>query len=224
MRTITGKKQERSKREKEVLLGLVEQFIASGKPIGSQTLQETGFEHLSSATIRNYFARLEEDGFLAQMHTSGGRVPTENAFRFYAHHFSGKGIVDEDSLEEVGRLKHTSTKAIASILRKFLEIVSRCTETAAFISSPRFDRDFITDIKVLPIDHERCLFVIVTDFGSIQTVELPTKEKLTSFAAKRIESYLHARLTGQELNPPLEAEEERNQAHAQCSHRFRAVA
>ena len=61
------KKQEK---ENNILLGLVELYIQTGKPIGSNTLKESGFDHLSSATIRNYFFKLEEQGFLSQQHSS----------------------------------------------------------------------------------------------------------------------------------------------------------
>jgi len=68
----SGKKNKKATREHKVLLGLVELYLKTGKPIGSNTLKEHGFEDLSSATIRNYFAKLEEQGFLKQPHSSGG--------------------------------------------------------------------------------------------------------------------------------------------------------
>ena len=81
---MTKRRASKQDRERDVLLGLVDLYIRHGKPVGSQTLQEEGFEHLSSATIRNYFAKLEMEGFLRQHHTSGGRSPTDKAFRLYA--------------------------------------------------------------------------------------------------------------------------------------------
>jgi heat-inducible transcriptional repressor len=209
MKTITPQKVDRHQREKQVLLGLVEQYLISGKPIGSHTLKEAGFDHLSSATIRNYFAKLEEEGFLMQPHTSGGRLPTEKAFQFYACESKGQGIIDRDLLLRISELRRISTKEIGAIIRKFVEQLSSFTGTAAFISAPRFDRDFVVDIKVVPLDHERCLFVVLTDFGMVQTEVLPIKDKLTTFSAKRIESYLRARLTGQEHDHTLEPDEER---------------
>lgn len=80
MKSTSSKKQEK---ESQVLVGLIELFIKNGKPIGSNTLKESSFEHLSSATIRNYFFKLEEQGFLSQQHSSGGRVPTDLAYKFY---------------------------------------------------------------------------------------------------------------------------------------------
>ncbi|MFV0341068.1 MAG: heat-inducible transcriptional repressor HrcA [Parachlamydiaceae bacterium] len=208
MRPQTVKKIERSQKEMEVLIGLIDHYLLSGKPVGSHTLKDAGFDHLSSATIRNYFVKLEEDGYLEQLHTSGGRIPTEKAYRFYAEQCKDRSVLEEKALREVAQLKKISSKEIAKILRTYADKLSHFADSAVFISSPRFEQDFITDIKVLPIDTTRCLFAIVTDFGSVQTEILPTKEKMTSFSAKRIEQYLHARLTGQENLQPLEPEEE----------------
>lgn len=208
MKQLVSKKTERSQKEKDVLLGLIDHFLLSGKPVGSHTLKDAGFEHLSSATIRNYFVKLEEDGYLEQLHTSSGRVPTEKAYRFYAEESKGKGILEEKLLHDISTLKKIASKEVAQILKTYADKLSAFTETTSFISAPRFDQDFITDIKVLPIDSARCLFAIVTDFGSVQTEILPTKDKLTSFSAKRIEQYLHSRLTGQETLHPLDPEEE----------------
>ncbi|MBI5345703.1 MAG: heat-inducible transcriptional repressor HrcA, partial [Chlamydiae bacterium] len=77
-----------TKQDKEtaILFGLIELYIKMGEPIGSNSLREKGFEYMSSATIRNYFAKLEENGLLAQQHASGGRIPTPKAFELYARH------------------------------------------------------------------------------------------------------------------------------------------
>ena len=80
---MTLKKPAKDERERLVLLGLVELYLETGKPVGSSTLREHGFQNLSSATIRNYFAKLEKGGFLKQQHSSGGRIPTEGAYKLY---------------------------------------------------------------------------------------------------------------------------------------------
>ncbi len=84
-KSISLKRIGKQDRERKVLLGLVDYYIKTGKPVGSNTLKEVGFEELSSATIRNYFANLEEEGYLSQSHSSGGRIPTNLAYRTYAH-------------------------------------------------------------------------------------------------------------------------------------------
>ena len=87
LKSFPKKKTGKTVRERKVLFGLVEHYIKTGKPVGSHALKEAGFEELSSATIRNYFANLEEEGFLNQQHSSGGRIPTNRAYRLYAQEF-----------------------------------------------------------------------------------------------------------------------------------------
>lgn len=205
-KSLPLKRMGKQDREKKVLLGLVEYFIKTGKPVGSNTLKEAGFEELSSATIRNYFARLEEEGYLSQPHISGGRLPTSLAYRTYADAY-------KDELYEVNNdpftaIRQFESREIASLLQESAENLSRTTNCAVFLSAPRFDQDFVIDLKLLSLDVRRCLCVIITDFGVVQTEILHLPNKISSFGIKRMESYFHWRLTG--LNKPenLEPEEE----------------
>src|ERR1700758_4798225 len=77
------------KREREVLTAIVETFISTGEPVGSRTLSRSNREGLSPATIRNVMADLSDAGFLEQRHTSSGRVPTPDAYRYYVGQMSG---------------------------------------------------------------------------------------------------------------------------------------
>lgn len=194
-------------RERKVLLGLVDYYIQTGKPVGSNTLKEAGFGDLSSATIRNYFANLEEAGYLTQSHSSGGRVPTYLAYRMYA-----QTCLEQDNVAVKGdqfqSLRQFDSREIAVLLQEAAELLSKVSQCAVFLSAPRFDHDFIIDIKLVALDAFRCLCVLVTDFGVVQTEILHLHEKLSSFAIKRIESYFHWRLTGIGQPENLEPEEE----------------
>lgn len=195
-------------RERKVLLGLVDCYINNGRPVGSNTLKETGFEDLSSATIRNYFANLEEAGFLVQTHTSGGRIPTPKAYRTYAQEYVDDEHAHSSTFDVFNSIQAFESREVASLLQDSAELLSRATNCAVFLSAPRFDHDYVIDLKLVPIDSRRCLCVIITDFGVIRTEVLQLPTKLSSFAIKRIESYFHWRLSG--LNKPenLELEEE----------------
>ncbi|MCE5318337.1 MAG: heat-inducible transcriptional repressor HrcA [Parachlamydia sp.] len=202
-----SKKPSKQEREHKVLLGLIEYYLKTGKPVGSNTLKETGFEDLSSATIRNYFAKLEEEGYLTQQHISGGRIPTDRAYRAYAKEF----VDSETPLQgtHFEELRNAETREIAGYLQKAAESLSTLTVSAIFLSAPRFDHDMIVGLKLVPIDHSRCLCVIITDFGLIQTEILQTDKRLTAFAVKRMESYFHWRLTGNDKPDHLSEEEEK---------------
>lgn len=203
------KRSAKNEREKKVLLGLVEHYILTGRPVGSQSLQEAGFEDLSSATIRNYFAHLEEDGFLAQPHTSGGRLPTNQAFRLYAQENLNKGIIGQKEEKTLANFAQLETKEIVAEMQKLAEELSRLSSCAVFVSSPRFDQDTILDVKVVQIDPSRLVVILVTDFGSIHTETLFVENPLHTFGAKRIESYFRCRLFNLDIPENLAPEEER---------------
>lgn len=200
-------KKSKEEREQQVLLGLVDYYLRTGKAVGSNTLKEAGFDNLSSATIRNYFAALEAEGYLMQQHISGGRIPTDRAFRAYAQEYVDSSPSIEVKSFDV--LKNAETREIASYLQQAAETLSQVTQSAVFLSSPRFDQDIIVDLKLVPIDSARCLAVVVTDFGLIQTEILRTDQKLSAFAVKRIETYFHWRLTGNDRPETLSLDEEK---------------
>lgn len=187
------KKSGKTDRERKVLLGLVEHYIQTGKPVGSNVLKDVGFEDLSSATIRNYFAHLEEDGYLAQQHSSGGRIPTDKAFRLYATEYMDEAV---KSKHKINLADKADTRAITTFLQQSAEELAALTKTAVFLSAPRFEQDFIIGIKLVVIDTDRCLCVLMTDFGEIRTEMLYTEQKLGVIASKRLEGYFNWRLTG----------------------------
>src|SRR2546421_4032517 len=82
-------------REREILTAIVETFISTGEPVGSRMLSRSSREGLSSATIRNVMADLADAGFLEQPHTSAGRVPTPQAYRYYVEQISGKAHLSQ---------------------------------------------------------------------------------------------------------------------------------
>lgn len=208
LKPIVPKLHNKQERERQVLLGLVDYYIKTGRPVGSNTLKETGFDNLSSATIRNYFARLDEEGYLSQAHSSGGRVPTNKAYRLYATEALNQKNLIVSEKDPFKDLRSTETKEIASFLLQSAENLSATTETAVFLSAPRFDYDYVVDVKIVSIDYSRCLCVIITDFGVIKTEILPIEKKLGAFSTKRLEAYFHWRLTGLDKPENLNAEEE----------------
>ncbi|MCE5292983.1 MAG: heat-inducible transcriptional repressor HrcA [Chlamydiales bacterium] len=214
MKLVNASTQKRNgKRDKEMrcLTALVEYYLKTGKAVGSNTLKDVGFPELSSATIRNYFANLEEEGYLKQHHTSGGRVPTEHAFRYYAQgalqdferthsHDTQSHVTDTEDAEDF--------KAVALFLQRIAEACAEHTQCAAFLSAPRFDQDFVTDIKLVSLDSSRALAIVLTNFGQVYTEVLHAPHKMSQHSIQRIQSYFHSRLMNNDLvTEPLSQEE-----------------
>ncbi len=207
MKSLTPKKPSKDQREKVILFGLIELYLQSGKPIGSNTLRENGFESLSSATIRNYFVKLEEEGYLKQQHSSGGRVPSSLAFKLYAQEHLNQPKISPSHKKEIEEVLGKETREVAAYLQRAAESVSEITQCATFLSAPRFDQDFILEIKLLGLDSSRLLCAILTDFGLVHTELLHIDRKLSGFTLKRLEAYFNFRQTGIE-KPKMDPDEE----------------
>lgn len=189
LKPLSARKLPKTDRELAVLLGLVELYIKTNKPIGSQTLQENGFESLSTATIRNYFNKMELLGYLKQQHTSGGRIPTDKAFRFYADHFQSQGIIEDTQEKAIKAALSKDAKAITTLIHRAADALSEEAKSAVFISTPRFDQDFIQDIRLISLDKEKLLSILITNFGVIRTETIFLEDPIDPIFLRTAEEY-----------------------------------
>jgi heat-inducible transcriptional repressor len=209
-KSLPAKKLPKNDREHAVLMGLIELFLKTGKPIGSHTLQENGFESLSSATIRNYFSKMEARGLLKQQHTSGGRIPTEKAYRLYADEHKSAGHIEALQERNLADVFEKESREIASLIHRAAEALSEETKCAVFISTPRFDQDFIQDVRLLALDPTKLLAVLMTDFGLIRTETLYVEKPAAPPFLRAVEEYFLWRMNKAEK--PLFADEAETKA------------
>ncbi len=194
-KSLLAKKLPKTDREQAVLLGLIELYLKTGKPIGSQTLQENGFESLSSATIRNYLGKMEERGYLKQPHTSGGRLPTQKAFRLYADAYLREGVLERDQEEALETVfANQRGKEVATLLGHSADVLSELAKCAVFVSAPRFDQDFVQDVKLVRLGGEKVLVVLVTDFGLVRTETIYLEKEVDATFLRTTEEYFLWRL------------------------------
>ena len=194
-------------KEHSVLMSLIELYLKTGEPVGSNTLKESGLKNMSSATIRNYYAKLEQAELLKQLHTSGGRIPTSKALKLYA-----KEVEEANQLKKEERLLLKSqldqeTKEVAAYLQKAAEVIAEATGCATLVTGPRFDQDAISEVKLVNVDEKRLLAVLITTFGLIRTEVLHTPSRISSFSLKRLETYFTHRIKNLP-KPELEKNEE----------------
>ncbi len=176
-------------KQKSILFGLIELYIKTNAPIGSNSLRDCGFEHMSSSTIRNYFAELEKKGLVTQQHASGGRIPTAKAFKLYAQFCLETYQVDKKEEKILQKALDKKNKKITDYLNSSCELLSELTNLSVFLSSPRFDQDFVSNVKLLGLDKNKLLCVIVTDFGIIKTEILYSNHDLNDNLISIIEDF-----------------------------------
>ncbi len=154
-------------REREILTAIVETFIVTGEPVGSRVLSRSNREGLSPATIRNVMADLSEAGFLEQPHTSSGRVPTTEAYRYYVEQISGEahlspgdeGII-RDSLSGI-----TDTAEFLERTSRVLSLISRNVGVAVAVPG---EKNALEHVYFSRLTDQKVLAVVVTRSGLVR--------------------------------------------------------
>ncbi|HRW58882.1 MAG TPA: heat-inducible transcriptional repressor HrcA [Chlamydiales bacterium] len=184
----------------KVLFGLIELFILTNKPIGSNALKSNGFDYLSSATIRNYFAKLEKEDLLIQQHTSGGRIPTAKAYRIYANAHQDTFSLSKNEKKQIEQLIKQETKQISTFLQTAANLLSETLNLPIFYSTPLFDNDFVQNIKIVPLEPQKLLCIIITDFGQIYTEQILSPISISPKESETIEQFFLWRI-GKRIKP-----------------------
>jgi heat-inducible transcriptional repressor len=154
-------------REREILTALVETFIVTGEPVGSRTLARSNREGLSPATIRNVMADLADAGFLEQPHTSAGRVPSSDAYRYYVEQLSGKTrLSHEDETMIQGSLHGISdVQEFMERTSRVLSLISHNVGVAVAMSGPK---NALEHVYFSRLGDHKVLAVVVTKSGVVR--------------------------------------------------------
>lgn len=190
----TELRSQKKERQRQVLLAFVAHYIRTAKPVGSATLQDVNFPNLSSATLRNYFAALEQEGYLVQQHASAGRIPTELAYRVYAEEALHSLKNEKIPQSPFPFLPYEERRDIIILLQKSAEWLSKTTHCAVFLTAPRFDHDIVISMRFVPLTADQLACLILSDFGELQTLLFFPKEPLTPLQLETLEAYTRFRL------------------------------
>jgi heat-inducible transcriptional repressor len=154
-------------REREILTALVETFISTGEPVGSRTLARSNREGLSAASIRNVMADLSEAGFLEQPHTSAGRVPTTEAYRYYVEQISGTASLapQEESMISDSLAGISDVQEFMERTSHVLSLISRNVGVAVATSGPR---NALEHVYFSRLGDQKVLAVLVTRSGLVR--------------------------------------------------------
>ena len=154
-------------REREILTAIVETFIATGEPVGSRTLARSNREGLSPATIRNVMADLSDAGFLEQPHTSAGRIPTAEAYRYYVEQLTGHATL---SHEDEGII-HDSLHGIADV-EEFMErtshVLSLISHNVGVAIATGGSKNALEHVYFSRLGDQKVLAVVVTRSGLVR--------------------------------------------------------
>jgi heat-inducible transcriptional repressor len=159
---------ELDERKASILRAIVEEYVETAQPVGSQTVARSSGLGVSSATIRNDMTILEREGFIAQPHTSAGRVPTDRGYRFFVDHFTGQGPLPASQHRAVADFFATTHRALEDLLNETSQLLSRVSKHAAMVVGPPPDQAEIRTVQLVRLHERTVLLVVVLSNGAIE--------------------------------------------------------
>ena len=156
-----------SERKIKILNIAVEEFIKDSAPITSGRVLDRTSLDVSTATLRNELNALEAMGFLKQLHTSGGRVPTAQGYRFYVENMLKNVKATSGELEDVRRLIENRTQSLDQIVAGIAKIISKATNYPTVVLVNGIENLILQEFKIVPLLGDKCMVMIGTNYGYI---------------------------------------------------------
>ena len=187
---------ELNERQREILRGVVEEYVATGQPVGSRTLVERTGLDVSPSTVRSELAELESLGLLTHPHTSAGRVPTERGYRYYADR-----LLERLDPQPGGfPLDLTSTRSeVDAALQATTEMLSELTRLLALVSAPAIGTATVRHVEVLLLQPHVVMVVVITSTGTVTKRVYRFAEPVDPGLANWAGQYLDDGVAGLEL-------------------------
>ncbi|HZQ89407.1 MAG TPA: heat-inducible transcriptional repressor HrcA [Gaiellaceae bacterium] len=187
-------------RQREILRLVVEEYVASGRPVGSKTLVERSRLGVGPSTVRAELGALESFGLLTHPHTSAGRIPTETGYRYYADELLGR-LAPHPA--EFPLDLHTTRTEVESALQATTEMLSQVTRLLALVSAPPLEATTIVRAEVLLLQPELVMVVVITSAGGVTKRLFHFDEPVDSGLAQWANEYLNETVSGLQLGTTL---------------------
>lgn len=183
-------------RKRKILQAIIDDYIDTAEPIGSRTIARKHELGLSSATIRNEMADLEEMGYLAQPHTSSGRVPSDKGYRLYVDQLMQVHDLNMDEIEKIKSAMETHINELSQLIRQASAVLSRFTKYTSMAITPQLKTSTIKAIQVVPIEIGKAMVIVVTNAGIVRNCLVKVSESVMPDMLIMLSNVLNSKLTG----------------------------
>jgi heat-inducible transcriptional repressor len=184
-------------RKAAILRAIVEQYVATAQPVGSQTVTQTTGLGVSAATVRNEMAVLEGEGYITQPHTSAGRVPTDRGYRYFVDHLAGTAQLPPPDRRRVAEFFTTATMAMDDLLAQTSHLLAGVTAHAAVVIGPESQAVVVRSAHLVQLQPRVLLAVVVLSNGAVEkevvAVDDDLDESDVADASARFSHYLDGR-------------------------------
>ncbi len=187
-----------SDRRARILALIVEDFVGTAFPVGSQSLVQRHTLGLSSATVRNEMAALEDQGMISHPHTSAGRIPSHRGYRYYVHELMNERDL---SLQEKVRILHQfqqSAHELEDWVSLAASVLAQSLRNVSLVTEPRVGQVRLKQLQLVEVSETRVLLIVVTSDAAVHQVSIELEAPVTQEHLTRLSNRLNAELAGKE--------------------------
>ena len=191
-----ARNQKLDNRKMKILQTIIKTYLETGEPVGSRTISKYTDLNLSSATIRNEMADLEDLGYIMQPHTSAGRIPSDKGYRWYVDQ-----LLQEKEQEVIEMQEQMLQKAdkMDQILKQAAKVLASSTNYATMVSAPTYNRNRLKFIQLSQVDANQIIVVIVMEGNIIKNKIVTVEEALSNESLLKLNMLLNTNLNGMSI-------------------------
>ncbi len=187
-------------RKDKVLQAIILDYITTAEPVGSRTIARKFDLGVSSATIRNEMADLEEMGLIEQPHTSAGRVPSDVGYRYYVDCLMQKAFLSEGEKDIVDGIISQRIQKIQGLVQETSKLLSQLTNLTTVVLAPQQGKSALHQIHLLPYQPAKALMVVVRENGAVENQIIDVSESTSAEDLQKVSQILNKKMKGYTLD------------------------
>jgi len=186
-------------KDRNILNLIVENYLKVGKPLSSGFIAQRSRFPVSSATIRNIMAKLEENGFLFQPHTSAGRIPTDKGLKFYVNKVLDEAVLPEGQIDLPSENFSLKKGDFNSLLNQVSKILAEYSDNLGFVISPRISDVNFRHLRFIKVSEEKIMMILITSYNLVLTEIVETRTLFTQVEIDKASQYINQNFRGKSL-------------------------
>jgi len=183
-------------RRRKILRAIVEDYVLTAEPVGSSFLLKNHDLGVSSATVRNEMALLEEMGYLDKPHTSAGRIPSYLGYRVYVDELMSQYTLTMSEIDQIKHSLQNQHHELDKLLRTVSNVASMLTNYTTIVTSSCISEEIIKNVRLIYIDSNSFVIILVTGDGFVKNKTIRTKKPVDSDVIEKLSNYLANRFSG----------------------------
>ena len=186
-------------RKEKILRWVVQQYVETRRPVGSQMIADGALKDVSSATIRNIMAELEEEGYLYQPHTSGGRIPTDKAYRYYVDYLANVQKMAAKERAQIEQQYDARVNEVDNMLVQTSRLLAMLSGAAGFVYTAQVEGQRIQRLDFIPLAPGMMLAVLVTESGAVKHWPVRSNTLINPARLRLLSRFINEEIRGRTL-------------------------